>query len=91
MKERKNNKSAVVEPKDHCANRKSIEKRLNTVNYEGGRKSPTFHSTVYSPLNSPTMGDPDSPSRKPTVKVEIDFRRMSPSTGNLKEIIRQLA
>jgi len=90
LKERKN-KSVIPETKDASRNSKATEKRLNTVNYEAGRKSPTFHSTVYSPLNTPTMSDPVSPTRKPTVKVELDFRRMSPSTGNLKDIIRKLA
>jgi hypothetical protein len=90
MKERKNS-AVVVEKKEQSKNSKNIEKIISTVNYEGGRKSPTFHSTVYSPLNSPTMGDPDSPSRTKPVKVEIDFRRMSPAKGNLKEIIHKLA
>ena len=90
MKERKNS-AVVVEKKEQSKNSKNIEKIISTVNYEGGRKSPTFHSTVYSPLNTPTMSDPVSPTRKPTVKVELDFRRMSPSAGNLKDIIRKLA
>ena len=76
---------------ESCPRKKSMEKRLYTIKYESGRKSPTFSSTLCSPLSSPSMNEPDSPSQKPGFKIELDFRRLSPAKGHLREIIKKLA